>query len=393
VLAARDIAFGVVCGQSLGVDQLPDVPAASTPLTSLEDAIRPALLRPPCFVSFSGGRDSAVVLAVAVRAARREGLALPVPLTAEFPWAPATEETAWQELVVQHLELPEWERSVSDPDELDLLGPISRRCLLAHGLLYPHNKHFHAPLLERARGGSLLTGIDGDGLFGSWPWGRAVKVMAARAVPQPRDILRVGNALAPRALRRWAWRRRHVARDTPPWLTPPAQHAWARAMSEHTERPLRWSDHVEAYARRRSLAERVASLALLAGDADALVVHPLLDRRFLAAVKRDGGTLGWGDRTGAMLALFGDLLPHSVLSRTTKASFSEVTWSEPSREFAREWDGQGVDADLVDAAALQAEWRTRWPDVRSGLLLQSAWLHANGGATAGAGAPADAAAP
>ncbi len=379
MLSAQDIAFGVVCGEFVGVEPLPVAAAAGlTPLACLEAAIRPALLRPPCFVSFSGGRDSAVVLAVAALAARREGLALPIPLTARFAWAPATDESPWQELVVKHLRLPDWELSVSDDRSwLDLVGPVATSCLLRHGLLYSHNAYFHGPLLERARGGSLVTGIDGDGLFGQWPWGRAVAVMAGRARPEARDVLRVAHALAPRQLRRFTWERRFEVSDTPSWLQTSVHRTWRRAMYDQSERPLRWSSHVEAYARKRGLALRSASLRLLGDDADALVVHPFLDRRFLASLRRLGGAVGWGDRTSTLAALFGGLLPASVITRTTKALFGEVTWSEASREFARAWDGSGVDSGLVDAQALKAEWLSPWPDARTGLLLQSAWVHAN----------------
>ena len=44
-----------------------------------------SLQRPPCVVAFSGGRDSAGLLAAATRAARRHGLPLPIPATYRFP--------------------------------------------------------------------------------------------------------------------------------------------------------------------------------------------------------------------------------------------------------------------------------------------------------------------
>ena len=62
------------------------------PLDAIEDVIRPALLRPPCLVSFSGGRDSSAILATATAIARRDGLALPIPATYRFPEAPHTQE-------------------------------------------------------------------------------------------------------------------------------------------------------------------------------------------------------------------------------------------------------------------------------------------------------------
>src|SRR5438874_582354 len=76
----------VACGRALDVEvdtpPLPDVDC--DPLTALERACLPALERPPCVVSFSGGLDSSVVLAAAGRAARRAGLAEPIPVTHRF---------------------------------------------------------------------------------------------------------------------------------------------------------------------------------------------------------------------------------------------------------------------------------------------------------------------
>ena len=60
---------------------------AGTALAALEAAIMPALLRSPCLVSFSGGRDSSAVLAVAARLARGAGLADPIPITIRVPAA------------------------------------------------------------------------------------------------------------------------------------------------------------------------------------------------------------------------------------------------------------------------------------------------------------------
>jgi hypothetical protein len=76
--------------------------------------------------------------------------------------------------------------------------------------------------------------------------------------------------------------------------------------------------------------------------------------------------------------LFGDLLPGSVLERSTKALGTQIYWREPSREFRRNWDGSGFNPALIDADALRAVWLAERADVRTGLLLQSAWLHARG---------------
>src|SRR5262245_66597824 len=77
-----------------------DLPAPSrqrgpNPLAALEKAVLPALRRPPCLVSFSGGRDSSAVLAAATRAAGREGLPPPIPITLRVRNAPMAEESEW----------------------------------------------------------------------------------------------------------------------------------------------------------------------------------------------------------------------------------------------------------------------------------------------------------
>jgi hypothetical protein len=140
------------------------------------------------------------------------------------------------------------------------------------------------------------------------------------------------------------------------------------------EAPLRWREWVEWLAPRRELAIGSWSLGLLADDADVLLAHPFLDRRFLAAMAAAGGSLGFGDRTAAMRALFSELLPDELLARSTKARGNEIFWRRESREFARSWEGAGVDQELVDPAALHAEWLKPDPRAQSAIPLQGAWL-------------------
>ena len=62
-----------------------------------------------------------------------------------------------------------------------------------------------------------------------------------------------------------------------------------------------------------------------------------------------------------MRSLFGDVLPDAVLERSTKAFFDGAFWNAPSRAFVSEWDGSGVDLDVVDPDALRLEWSSRSP--------------------------------
>ena len=182
-------------------------PPLPAPAAGLEQAILPALQRSPCLVSFSGGRDSSAVLAAAAAIARREGLPAPVPATLRAPGAAESDEAAWQEKVIAHVGIEDWVR-LEVHDELDVIGPHAARVLRAHGLLWPCNVHFHLPLFELARGGSLLTGIGGDELF------------SAAATPSRR---RRAFGWAPPPLRRAVLARREPVDFE--WLTPAARRS------------------------------------------------------------------------------------------------------------------------------------------------------------------------
>ena len=137
-LDALDVASGMVIGSLARAGAWPGSGDAE-PLAAVEAVVLRGLLRPPCLVSFSGGRDSSALLAVAVDVARREGLDRPVPITARFGVDEADEQS-WQETMVTHLGVRDWLR-VDITDELDLLGDIGATFLRRHGLRYPQNTH------------------------------------------------------------------------------------------------------------------------------------------------------------------------------------------------------------------------------------------------------------
>ena len=342
------------------------------PGAALDRVILGALARSPCVVSFSGGRDSSAILAVAARAARREGLDPPLPVTVRFPGVPDSDEVVWQELVIRHLGLEEWVRLEFGGD-LDLVGPVAAAVLRRHGLIWPPNTHFHQPILELAKGGSILTGIDGDGALGSWRWTRVMGVLTGRLRPELRDTARVLLSLAPRRVR-GALDRRY--RQTPlPWLRPAAMAEVARAWSvDRATEPVRWDRRVQWYARRRSLRMLLHDFRLLADDVDVLAVHPFADPAFLSALADAGAGAGLGDRTAIMRALFAHVLPDPVLSRQGKARLDNPFWNRHSRQFAANWEGHGVDTDLVDPDALREEWSKPVPHGFSSTLIQAAWL-------------------
>lgn len=372
-----ELATGLVPGADPAVGPLPSAKQGGDARAALEQAVLGPLRRPPCVVSFSGGLDSSAVLAVAVLVARREGLPLPVPVTLRFPAAEGADETGWQEQVVHHLGLHDWER-ISLTHELDFLGPIASDVLCRHGLLWPANAYFHVPMLRRATGGSLLTGVDGDVLFGGWRWARlANRPPAPERLRQHAAYLAQATvAAAPPRPRLLAGRAR-IRRPT--WVRPSAWPEVAGFLASRWElEPRRWDVRVAWWWRRRYLSYGRWSLSLLANDAKVDLVHPLLDPGFLASLAREGGQRGFASRGDAMRALFSDVLPPALLSRRSKAYFDRALWGPHSREFISQWRGAGVDASLVDPALLGAEWSKSMPHLGTACLLQSAWLETAG---------------
>jgi asparagine synthase (glutamine-hydrolysing) len=288
------------------------------------------------------------VLAVAAALARREGLPLPIPATIVLPTAAATDEAGWQEQVIRRLDLSHWQRFEFD-DELGLLGPYAQRTLTAHGLLWPANVHFHLPLLDAAHGGALVTG------------------------PVPRDVLRIGLALSPHAMRRLAIGRRVDPQI--PWLADEAQAmVRARIIDDAAAEPVRLRPRMAWWHAMRYLRVGARSLELIGRGAGVAVTNPLLAPAFWAAASTAAEPAGFSSRTEGMQRLFGDLLPDDVIKRTSKADFTDVFWTGRERAFASRWSGQGLPDRWVRRDALVAHWRAENPTVASSLLLQAAWL-------------------
>jgi asparagine synthase (glutamine-hydrolysing) len=348
------------------------------PRAALEHVLLRALERPPCLLSFSGGRDSSTLLAVALRLARREGLPEPVPVTALYAGAPSAREDEWQQLVIDELRPEEWVRRTFD-HEVDLVGPVARDLMRRCGLSYPYNLHLQAPLVEEARGGSFVTGLGGDDALATGS--AALLVLAGHRRPVLRDGLRVAGAVAPRSVRRAVYRRRPGLSF--PWLRPAANEVLNRAWLEDDLRlPLRWNRRLHVWRSLRYIQLALRSISRLAASADVEAVHPFADRRFVSALAHAAGARGYASRTAAFEALFGDVLPSGVLRRPTKASFDEVLWQRHSAAFVRELtDGRVDDAlrvlrvdELVDQSALVEHWTGGAPLANSFLLLQACWL-------------------
>src|SRR4051794_6385604 len=370
-LSGLEIASGIALGRPQPLS-LPG--GGADPLAALEDVLRDALLRPPCVIGFSGGRDSSVLLAVAARVAGREGLEPPLPVTQTFPHLPETDEGEWQEVVVRHIGVQDWVR-IAHRDELDIIGPLARPVLERFGPMYPMNAHFVLPLIERTAGGTVVTGLDGDTLLGGWRWRRVGDVLARRERARPRDALRVAHRLAPLSLQR-ARLVRDGSRYAAPWLSAGAAARFRELVTDSLGlHPRRFDRYVVWLAGARYLGLVCAQLDLLAGGSQAAMAHPFLDPRFLGALARWGGVHGRGSRTEVLRSLFGGVLPERLLTRESKARFDRAYLASHTRAFAAEWDGTGLDPELVDVTAFREELARPGPRTGIASLVQWLWLN------------------
>lgn len=381
-LTAQEELWAIPVGPDPHTETLRSRPDGPGPRAALEQAVLAGLRRPPCLVSFSGGVDSSVVLALAVTVARCEGLAPPIPITNRFPSVEAADEADWQERVVAHLGVADWLR-LEWEDELDILGPVASKVMSCHGILTPFNTHFHYPLLERAAGGSLLSGIGGDELFESVSRATAARVLLERHKPRMRELRSVAFALAPRPIRARIKARTGLGRfERYAWIAPAARRDLARAHADWESRdPLRVDRALrEWWWRSRIVQCNLAGKRVLAADFDVAIHHPFLDPGVLVECARAGGAsgLGRGSRARGFGVLAGDLLPREVLERRSKASFNGAFWNRHARAFIERWDGTGLDPEDVDVDALRSEWSTPAPDAHSFALLQRAWLSSRG---------------
>ena len=341
----------------------------------------PALRRAPCLVAFSGGRDSSLLLAAAVAAAKRVGAPAPVAATLVYPDVPEADESRWQERVVRHLGVGDWLR-LEIRDELDLVGPLATAGLERHGLRFPANGHSLNPLMEAAAGGTLVTGLGGDELLTGNRWTPLNYALARRRRPQVADVQALGLACVPRPLRVRIQRSRGPAPPGLGWLTDEANRRRRRLLTPLAGEPVRWSRAVHEAASTRAVRLAMETIRLHGRELGVDVRAPLIEPAVVAALCRAGGARGWGGRSAAMRAIAGDRLPEAVSSRKDKAFFNSVFFGERVRAFAASWSGEGVDATLVNAQALRSEWLSECPDIRSALLLQAAWLHDHAGLVA-----------
>ena len=353
-----------------------DRPGTEHPRAALEAVLLPLVRAGRLHVSFSGGRDSSLLLALTAHLARREGADPPVPVTLRVTGSAVADEADWQELVLAHLGLRD-QVVVPVEGELDVVGDLALAVAAERGLLFPPNSHLHVPLLQAASGGTLLTGAGGDEVLTSSAR-RSARVLAGRLRPGWRDAAVItAGVLAPWAVRR---RMRGLVPERP-WLSALGQAEYARATTHEWARPHDgWTRELRRFQVSRYVAALLAGTGALAATGGASLVHPLLDPRFLDALAGTGGRVGHGGRTAGMRLLAADLLPEPVLSRTSKGEFGDATWRGASQHHRRDPDVLAAVADdpelrpLVDVGRLRDQWAQDRPHFGTALLLQAAVL-------------------
>lgn len=362
-------------GMMLGTNDVPRLKRAGNqrPIREvLEGHVRRALLMQPCMVSFSGGRDSSSILALATHVARRDGLPDPVPVTLVFPDFPATHEEDWQRVVLDHLKLSEWIR-LPFGQELDLVGPIAADVNRRLGMLFPSNTYVHEPILRVTSGGSLLTGIGGDEVLDS-PGHPLFRTITGHRRARRSDLRSLPRLLAPVRVRR-AVDSRRPKRHGITWLTAEAWSQVARRQAEQ-QLPERLSAALRSWPADRYYCALVDSFERLAAAHDVLFVSPFLQLDSLASFATEAGAAGFRSRQAALQQIVGDLLPAELLARTSKAVFDEAFSGRATESAINRWDGHGFPLELVDPVALRTAMTTGASATRWSLGLQ--WLLLNG---------------
>lgn len=367
--------FDLACGMPLGtkkvVEPLPRASSASLPEIAEQVCAR-LMTRDPVYMTFSGGGESAMALAVNSAYARSHGMPDPVPITLRHPGLSSPDVVAQQEKIIAHLRLREWER-VEVEEDLELIGALGGRTLLALGLLWPAHTYTMVPLMERARVLVLITGL--TDFFAFWRWAPLAAMLHERRRPSANELGLLASTLLPAAARARLARRAGIPPPMP-WLRPQAERQVLRKLTgRQADVPLRFDRAVMTQITHRCFDSGWRSLQALAAAVDAEVIHPFYTHQVIVDFARAGGWRGFGRRHQLFDRLAGDLLPGDALRECRPGNLNGVFFGPRAREFAAQWSGEGIDGSIVNVAALRRNWLSDDPDPRTGSMLQYVWLH------------------
>lgn len=343
---------------------------------AMEQVVTDAVAEGTCYVLFSGGRDSSLVLAMAVDAARRLGVRAPIPVTAVYPGDEQSDETEWQHLVLDHLGISE-RVVLTIADERSTLGDLALRHLRSRGLVWPEAVHTQPAFFEQLDAGTILTGEGGDAFIEGRRITPLYLALRRRRVPSAALLGAAVGALAPSMLVRRRARRTYSDPELLPWLRPAAREVLA-ADEVALRGPLRWDASTWAIFDQRTTRLGLDNAVVSAAEYGLRMRHPIAEAEVIAALAREGGRWGFRGRTNLFRMLGSDLLPDAVLARRSKAAFNASRWGERERVFAHDYTGGAFDPTFIDEERLREVWLSDRAHPVSFFLAQIAWLHQHG---------------
>lgn len=352
---------------------------------AIEDAVLAALKSPPCIVFFSGGRDSSVILAIAVDLARRLGLEEPIAVTNRYPGAPRSLEDDWQASVIRHLQFDRWVRIDRD-GEHELLGEAAMKRIRKHGVLlpamwwaldWPREVAGQEGWQTGSLRGSMLAGLGGDELFLSSIRPIASAILSGRRPPIRRSHT-IARDLAPRAVRARTGRTGESFGPWP-WLKPEVHRRVVRSMGADLARgPVRYDGVLRVVWADRDFRASAAAAGMVARESGAIMINPMSTPAVFAAAAHRYGRAFPRSRGDALYEVAGDLLPVEMLYRRSKAEFKEAFFGPESRAWVYNWDGSGVDAVRVSGTKARRELLSEEFDARVVPSVQRARLVLDG---------------
>lgn len=364
----------MACGMPLGCSgECPQAPCATTLDDALARVWSSSFGRGPCYLPFSGGRESSMWLATATRYARRTEHDDPIPLTLSYPGLATEEELRIQERVVTHLGLTGWER-VEPEGNLDLVGPVAGATLMRTGPIWPPNAYVMTPLVEEARDGVFvfITGL--ADFFSWWLWAPLVSVTPRDRRVGKQDLALLAATLTPTSARARALHRRDVPPPMP-WLRPEAEReAMMRLRLRQADVPRRFDRAVLTQVTHRCFDGAAGTLKAIGEAFGTPIDQPLRRPGVPESIAGAGGWRGFRSMKAMLLNMCGEDLPAEVFAKRAGPDLTPLFFGDASREFAAQWSGAGLDESVVDTEALRRSWLSDTPDVRSACLLQYAWL-------------------